>query len=84
MLEIQRDNFSPKNLLDRITSPTGSFWKKVRNIMLGVGTISGAILAAPVVLPTALITVAGYGVAVGAVGASLAQLTKQGSQEEVK
>ena len=48
------------NLVKRIQSPTPKFFKKLRNIGLILGAISASILASPVVLPAAIISVAGY------------------------
>ena len=64
-------------ILNRIKSPTPKFWRKVRNTMIAVGTISGIILTAPVSFPTAVVTLAGYGLTAGLVGTSLAQMTKE-------
>ena len=66
-----------KELKNRWKSETPKFWKKVQKISIAAGVIGGAIIAAPVALPAAVITVGGYLVAVGSVGATLAQLTKE-------
>jgi hypothetical protein len=64
-----------KNLKERWNAPTPRFWKKVQRIGLVAGAIGAAIIAAPIALPAALITGAGYLVAVGGVTATLSQLT---------
>jgi hypothetical protein len=66
-----------KELKNRWKAETPKFWKKVQKISIAAGVIGGAIIAAPVALPAALVTVGGYLVAVGSVGATLAQLTKE-------
>lgn len=66
-----------KELKNRWKSETPKFWKKVQKISIAAGVIGGAIIAAPVALPAAVITVGGYLVAVGSVGATLSQLTKE-------
>lgn len=66
-----------KELKNRWKAETPKFWKKVQKISIAAGVIGGAIIAAPVALPAAVITVGGYLVAVGSVGATLAQLTKE-------
>lgn len=66
-----------KELKNRWKSETPTFWKKVQKISIAAGVIGGAIIAAPVALPAAVITVGGYLVAVGSVGATLSQLTKE-------
>lgn len=58
------------NLIERIQSPTPKFFRKLRNIGLILGAASAAILAAPVALPVAMVTVAGYlAVACGVISA---------------
>lgn len=66
-----------RELKNRWKAETPKFWKKVQKISIAAGVIGGAIIAAPVALPAAVITVGGYLVAVGSVGATLAQLTKE-------
>ena len=66
-----------KDLQDRWKSDTPIFWKKVQKIAIAAGVIGGTIIAAPVALPAAVVTIGGYLVAVGSVGAALAQLTKE-------
>jgi hypothetical protein len=69
-------------LKERWNAKTPKFWKKVRNIAITVGTIAGVILAAPVALPAAVITVAGYLATAGTVAATLSQLTVDDSKLE--
>jgi len=64
-----------KHLKHRWNSKTPQFWKKVQHIAILVGAVAGTILAAPVALPAALITAAGYAVAVGTAVATVSQLT---------
>jgi len=64
-----------KKLKQRWNSKTPQFWKKVQNIAILVGAVAGTILAAPVALPAALITAAGYAVAVGTAVATVSQFT---------
>ena len=66
-----------RELKNRWKSETPKFWKKVQKISIAAGVLGGAILAAPVALPVAVVTVGGYLVAVGSVGATLSQLTKE-------
>lgn len=66
-----------KELKNRWKAETPKFWKKVQKISIAAGVIGGAIIAAPIALPAAVITVGGYLVAVGSVGATLSQLTKE-------
>jgi hypothetical protein len=65
-----QSNFS---LVERLTSPTPKFFKTVRKIGLGLAAIGGAILTAPIGLPVAVVTAAGYLVAAGGVMTAVAQ-----------
>ena len=69
------------NIKQRITSKTPSFWKKVQKLGIIAGTVGGAILASPVTLPAALISIAGYLVTAGTVTAALSQLTIEDKNE---
>lgn len=59
----------------RWKAKTPKFWKKVQKIAIIAGTVAGVIIAAPVALPAAVITAAGYVVTAGTVAATLSQLT---------
>ena len=60
-------------IVKRITSKTPEFFKKVRNIGLILAAVSGAILAAPIALPSALLAAAGYVVLAGGVMSAVSQ-----------
>jgi len=55
------------NILERAKAPTPKFFKVLRSIGLALMAISGTILSAPVAIPTAIITTAGYLVVAGGV-----------------
>lgn len=78
---MEQEKLNMKNIAKRMAAPTPPFWKKIRNIMLAIGGVSGAIVAAPIALPATVITIAGYGIAIGTVGAALAQTTKEDKKE---
>jgi len=71
-----------KELKRRWTAKTPKFWKKVRNIAITLGAVAGVILTAPIALPAAVITAAGYVVTAGTVAATLSQLTVEDKKEE--
>ena len=48
------------NLIERLQAPTPKFFRILRNIGLIIGAASAAILASPIALPVAVVTVAGY------------------------
>jgi ABC-type xylose transport system permease subunit len=59
----------------RWNAPTPKFWKKVQKIAIAVGAAAGVVITAPITLPAAVVTVAGYLVTAGTVAATLSQLT---------
>ena len=70
-----------KELKGRWKAKTPKFWKRVQQIAIVAGTIAGVIIAAPVALPAAVITVAGYVATAGTVAATLSQLTVEDAKE---
>ena len=54
---------------------TPTFWKKVQRLGVVAGAIGGVIIAAPIALPAAIVSAAGYLLLVGSVTATLSQLT---------
>ena len=61
------------NVVERVTHETPKWFKIVRNVGLGLTALSGAILAAPIALPTAVVSVAGYLALGGAIASAVAQ-----------
>ncbi len=47
-------------LAQRIAAPTPKFFKVLRTIGVVVGLVGASILASPVVLPAAIVTIGGY------------------------
>jgi hypothetical protein len=47
-------------IIERVSSPTPKFFKKIRNIGITLAAISIAILKAPIALPVVVLKVAGY------------------------
>ena len=66
------------NLTERVKAPTPKFFKKVRTIGLTLAAISGAIIAAPVALPAAIVTAASYAALAGSVATALSQTAVKG------
>jgi len=62
-------------LKSRWNGKTPTFWKKVQRLGVIAGAIGGVIIAAPVALPAALVSAAGYLLLAGSVTATLSQLT---------
>ena len=63
------------NIVDRAKAPTPKFFKILRSIGLALLGISGSIVAAPVVLPAAVVTAAGYVAVAGGVISAISQIT---------
>ena len=68
------------NLLERVASPTPTFFQKLRNIGLALAAVSAAIIASPVALPTIVVTIAGYLAVAGTVLSAVSQITVAGDQ----
>jgi ABC-type protease/lipase transport system fused ATPase/permease subunit len=79
MFKIQKKNM--KALTKRWNAKTPKFWKTVQKIGLAAGAVGAVIVAAPVALPAAVITIGGYLVTAGSITAALSQLTVEGSSE---
>ena len=62
-------------LVERIKAPTPKFFKTLRSIGLALLAISGTIVAAPIVLPLTVVTVAGYMAIAGGVISAVSQMT---------
>jgi uncharacterized membrane protein HdeD (DUF308 family) len=63
------------NIVERAKAPTPSFFKILRAIGLVLLTISGSVIAAPIVLPATVVTVAGYLAVAGGVISAVSQIT---------
>lgn len=62
-------------IVERASAPTPKFFKTLRNVGLTIAAVGGAILSAPIALPAAVVTVAGYLVVGGGVATAVSQLT---------
>lgn len=63
------------NFVERIKAPTPKFFRVLRSIGLALLAISGSLIAAPVVLPVAIVSVAGYVAVAGGVISAISQIT---------
>lgn len=66
-----------KELIRKLQGPTPRFFRRIRNAGQVLTGISGAVRTAPVALPAALITAAGYLALAGAVASALARRPSQ-------
>ena len=65
----------PNNMsvVERVKAPTPKFFKTLRTIGLALAAVGGASLAAPVSVPAALISIAGYVALAGGVMTAVSQ-----------
>ncbi|TDD74641.1 hypothetical protein [Flavobacterium caseinilyticum] len=63
------------NIIERAKSPTPKFFKIIRIIGLALLAVSGSLMASPIVLPAAVVTVAGYVAVAGGVLSAISQVT---------
>ena len=66
-------NPNEMNVVQRVKAPTPKFFKTLRTIGLALAAVGGALLAAPIALPAALISVAGYITLAGGVMTAVSQ-----------
>jgi hypothetical protein len=64
-----------KQIIERAKAPTPKFFKKLRNIGLTLAAISTAIITAPIALPAAIVTAAGYVAVASGVISAVSQIT---------
>ena len=61
------------DLYERLKLPTPKFFRRLRNIGIGLSAIGGAIVTLPVILPVAVTTIAGYLIVAGTVASVVSQ-----------
>ena len=69
-------------LIQRLKEPTPPFFKKLRNIGIILAATGGAILAAPITLPTILVSIATYLAVAGTVATTVSQTVISDKTEE--
>lgn len=70
------------NVIQRMKAPTPKFFRLLRTIGLALAAASGALLAAPIALPAAVITAAGYLTVAGSVITAVSQTAIPKEDEE--
>jgi len=63
------------NLAERVKAPTPKFFRVIRNIGLALAAAGTALLASPIVLPAAIVTLGGYLTVGGVVLSAVSQAT---------
>ena len=66
-------NTDDLTLVQRVVAPTPKFFRLLRTIGVVIGLVGGAILASPIVLPAAIITVGGYLAVAGSIVTGVSQ-----------
>jgi|TARA_R110001592_G_scaffold359924_1_gene667485 hypothetical protein len=61
------------NIVERYKKPTPKFFKILRNIGIALATAGGAIIAAPIAIPSLIVTIATYMTVVGTVATAVSQ-----------
>jgi uncharacterized membrane protein YeiH len=72
------------NIVQRAKAPTPKFFKVLRSIGLAMLAISGSVIATPVALPVAIVTIAGYVAVAGGVISAVSQITVDNSPSSVQ
>ena len=74
------------NLVSRIQEPTPKWFRIVRNLGLALSAVGGVLVAAPVALPAAVVTVGGYlllgGSIIGAVSQTAVSAEEYGDKNQ--
>ncbi len=72
------------NLVSRVQEPTPKWFRIVRNIGLALSAIGGVLVAAPIALPAAVVSVGGYlllgGTIIGAVSQTAVSAEEYGDK----
>ena len=63
-----------KTLAERCKADTPPFFKKLRLIGLSLAAVGGVLVAAPIALPTAVVTAGGYLIVAGSVATAVSQV----------
>lgn len=62
-----------KQVIERMKEPTPKFFTLLRNVGLALTAVSGALATAPVAIPAAIVTAAGYLAVAGAIASAVSQ-----------
>ncbi|MBX3165142.1 MAG: hypothetical protein KF900_11750 [Bacteroidetes bacterium] len=62
-----------KQIVERLKSPTPKFFKVLRNVGLGLAAAGGVLVAAPIAIPAAVVTIGGYLIVAGSVATAISQ-----------
>ena len=68
-------------LIERLKAPTPKFFRVLRNVGLALAAAGGALLTAPIALPVAVVTIAGYLTVAGGVITAVSQTAVDGESD---
>lgn len=69
------------NVIERAQAPTPKFFRMLRNVGFVLAAVGGVLLAAPVGLPTAIVTLGGYIAVAGGVLTAVSQITVEAPEQ---
>ena len=69
-------------IIERYKKPTPKFFRVLRNIGIALATAGGAIIAAPVSIPAAIVTIATYMTVAGTVATAVSQAVVSDEKEK--
>jgi len=67
---------------DRIRKKSPKLFQRITNVCVIVGAVGGVLLSAPISLPLAITSLAGYMVVAGSIGASVSKLTVEDGEHK--
>ena len=70
---LTENNTDDLTLVQRVVAPTPKFFRTLRAIGVVIGLVGGAILASPVALPAAIVTIGGYLALAGSIVTGVSQ-----------
>jgi len=70
------------NILKRAQSPTPKLFQVLRNLGLVLAAVGGTLVASPVALPAAVVSIAGYLTVAGGVLSAVSQLAVEDQKPE--
>ncbi len=73
-----------KTLAERSRAETPPFFKKLKLVGLALAAAGGVLVASPVAIPAALVTLGGYLVVAGSVATAVSQVAVLSEEEQLK
>ena len=72
------------SIMKRMQAPTPKFFKILRTVGIALAAVGGTLLTAPVALPAAVLTIAGYISVAGAVMTAVSQTAVESEETPTK